>query len=322
MPNTKLIITDGMAADAVSILEESGLFDINLQKGIAKEDLLKIIGEYDAAVIRSATTFTPDLLDAAKNLKVIMRAGSGVDNIDVPHASKNGVYVMNTPGANNNAVSELAIGHMLALLRFIPRSTNGMKANKWEKKALTGFEVSGRTLGLVGLGAIGCLVAEKAKGLGMEVIAFDPSPDASTRTKACTKVVSSMEELFETADIVSLHLPLLEGTKNSITKAHFNKMKPGSYFINCSRGGIVNEQDLLAALNSDILAGAALDVFEKEPVPENDPLVNHSKVICTPHIGAATVESQQKVGIKAAHGLIQFFKEDHKQAALNYKDVK
>lgn len=322
MAKHKLIITDGLAPDAVEILENSDLFEINLQKGISKDDLMKIVGEYDAAVIRSATKFTADLFDAGGNLKAIMRAGSGVDNIDVPHASSKGIYVFNTPGANNNAVAELAIGYALALLRFIPQATSGMKNGKWEKKELTGFEVQGRTLGIAGLGAIGCLVAEKAKGLGMEVIAYDPSNDAGSRSACVSSMVGSMDELFEKSSMISLHVPLIDATRNSIGKAQFDKMQNGSYLINCARGGIVNEADLLAALESGKLAGAALDVFEKEPVPTGDKLVAHENVICTPHIGAATKESQQKVGQKAAYGLIKFFKENHKEAALNFKDVK
>ncbi|MCO5143725.1 MAG: hydroxyacid dehydrogenase [Oligoflexia bacterium] len=320
MAKIKLLITDGLSNDGMDILNKSDLFDITFHKAIDKESLIKILPEYEAVAIRSATKMTKDLIDAGSKLKMIMRAGAGVDNVDVEHATKKNVLVFNCPGENNNAVAELSLGLMLGLLREIPRATAGMKANLWEKKELVGQELSGRTLGVIGFGAIGGIVGKSANALGMKVIAFDPNAEKLKQNKEYNFVqtwCSSIDDVFSTATMISLHIPLMEKTKNSIGKTQFDKLKDGSYFINCSRGGIVNEKDLLEALNNGKLSGAGLDVFEKEPVSKDDPLVMHPKVICTPHIGAATKEAQKKVGIAAGRYLVDYFKEGKTTTAVN-----
>lgn len=316
MAKMNLLITDGLGAEGVKILEQSGLFQIDLRKSIETPELLSILPKFEAVIIRSATKMTKELIDAGSSLKVIMRAGAGVDNVDVAHATEKKVLVLNCPGVNNQAVAELTMGFLYSLVRELPRATMGMKQNKWEKKELVGGEIMGRTLGLIGAGAIGGLVAKYAAAVGMNVLAFDPKGKNSI-VPAAAEWVNSADDIFARADMVSIHVPLLPATKNSIGAAQFTKMKKGSYFINCSRGGIVNEKDLLAALENGTLAGAALDVFEKEPVPANDPLVMHPKVICAPHIGAATKESQTKIGIAAANHLIAFVQSGNKSTAVN-----
>lgn len=321
MSKTKLLISDGFAKEGLEILEKSGAFEINFNKAVELPKLIEILPEYDAIIIRSATKLKGDALNAGTKLRAIMRAGSGVDNIDVPAATKKGITVFNTPGANNNAVVELTLGFMFSLLRDIPRAAITMRANQWEKNSLTGYEIEGRTLGVLGLGAIGASVAEKATALGMRVVGYDPRANELNLKGKVAKVCGSVDEVFAEASMVSVHMPLIPATKNSIGAAQFKRMAKGSYLINCSRGGIVNETDLLGALEEGILAGAALDVFDVEPVAPNHPLVHHAKVICSPHVGAATHESQTKVARMAANSLVTFFKNGDTTNSVNAKDL-
>jgi D-3-phosphoglycerate dehydrogenase / 2-oxoglutarate reductase len=321
MQRVKLLITDGLSTDGLQMLEKSGQFEINFHKSVEKEALKGMLPSADAIIIRSATKMTKDLIDLAPNLKVIMRAGAGVDNVDVDHATKKKVLVLNCPGTNNNAVAELTLGFLLGLMREIPRATGGMKANLWEKKDLVGNEAAGRTIGLLGFGAIGNLVGKACNALGMKVVVFDPRSKELSQKSEFSFVktwAANVDEVFASSDVVSLHLPLMDSTKNSIGATQFSKMKKGSYFINCSRGGIANEAALLEALNSGTLAGAALDVFDQEPTPADHPLVKHPKVICAPHIGAATKEAQHKVGIAAAQYLIEYYKNGSAPSAVNH----
>jgi len=320
MSKAKLLITDGLSPEGLQALESCGLFDVSFHKAVEKDALMAMLPNYEAIVIRSATKMTKELIDAAPKLKVIMRAGAGVDNVDVTHATSKKVLVLNCPGTNNNAVAELTVGFLLGLMREIPRATSGMKANLWEKKELVGNEAAGRKVGLLGFGAIGGLVGKACHALGMTVMAYDPRSEELKKNPEYSFVkgwASSPDLVFSDCDVVSLHLPLMDSTKNSITAAQFSKMKKGSYFINCARGGIANEADLLAALNDGTIAGAALDVFDKEPTQPDHPLVKHPKVICAPHIGAATKEAQHKVGIAAAKWLIQFYSEGTAPSAVN-----
>lgn len=318
MAKIKLLITDGLSSEGTKILEQSGLFETTLHKSIEKEELKKILPGYEVVVIRSATKMTKDLIDAATNLKVIMRAGAGVDNVDVVYASQKKVLVFNCPGVNNNAVAELTLGFLFGLLREIPRATMGMKQNLWEKKELVGGEASGRSIGILGYGAIGALVGKACNALGMKVHAYDPrANDIKAANPAVQQWHTNIDDVFAACDVVTIHVPLMDSTKNAIGAAQFKKMKKGSYLINASRGGIVMEDDLLAALNDGTLAGAALDVFSQEPTPANMPLVQHPKVICAPHIGAATKESQTKIGIAAGTHLVSYYKEGNTNTAVN-----
>lgn len=320
MSKPKLLITDGLSSDGLQALENSGLFDISFHKAVEKDALKTMLATAEALVIRSATKMTKDLIDLAPKLKVIMRAGAGVDNVDVKHATEKKILVLNCPGVNNNAVAELTLGFLFGLMREIPRATSGMKANLWEKKDLVGGEVAGRSIGILGFGAIGGLVGKACNALGMSVTAFDPAA-ATLKTKPeysfVKKWANTLDEVFAECDVVSVHMPLMDATKNSIGAAQFGKMKKGSYFINCSRGGIASEAALLEKLNDGTIAGAALDVFDQEPTPPDHPLVKHPKVICSPHIGAATKEAQHKVGIAAAKYLIDFYREGKAPTAVN-----
>jgi D-3-phosphoglycerate dehydrogenase len=317
MTKTKLLISDGFSKDGLEILEKSGLFEINFNKAVELPKLLEILPEYEAIIIRSATKLKGDALAAGKKLKAIMRAGSGVDNIDVPGATKMGITVFNTPGANNNAVVELTLGFLFSLLREIPRGTIGMKAGVWEKNALVGLEAEGRTLGVLGLGAIGASVAAKAKALGMRVVGYDPRANELNLTGKIDQICKTVDDVFAAASVVSVHMPLADSTKNSIGAQQLKRLNKGSFLINASRGGIVNESDVLAALEEGILAGAALDVFDTEPTPVGHKLVNHAKVICTPHIGAATQESQTKVALMAANSLVKYFQNGDTTNSVN-----
>lgn len=320
MPKARLLITDGLSSDGRKMLEESGLFDISFHKAVEKEALKTMLPGFEAIVIRSATKMTKELIDAGKDLKVIMRAGAGVDNVDVTHATSKKVLVLNCPGVNNNAVAELTLGFLFGLMREIPRATAGMKQGLWEKKELVGNEASGRTIGILGFGAIGNLVGRACAALGMTVAVYDPKGEQLAKNADYSFVKTwhkSVDDVFASSDVVTLHMPLLDSTKNSIGAAQFAKMKKGSYFINCSRGGIVDEAALLEALNNGTLAGAGLDVFAQEPTAPDHPLVKHPKVICSPHIGAATKEAQHKVGLAAAKYLIQYYKEGAAPTAVN-----
>jgi D-3-phosphoglycerate dehydrogenase / 2-oxoglutarate reductase len=318
----KVLITDGLASEGLKLLESSGLFAVDFHKAVEKAALPPLLADAEVLIVRSATKVTADVLANAPKLRVIMRAGAGVDNIDMPAASAKGVLVFNTPGVNNQAVAELTLGMMFALLREIPKADASMKQDKWDKKDLVGSEAKGRTLGLLGFGAIGSIVGNCAHALGMKVIAYDPKHGDLKGKHPHVEWCNSIDDVFARGDMVSLHLPLLPTTKNSIGAAQFNKMKKGSYFINASRGGIAREDDLLAALEAGHIAGAALDVFEQEPVPAAHKLAHHPRVVCTPHIGAATKESQTKVGIAAADGLIGFYRTKNTSTAVNAGEVK
>lgn len=320
--STTILITDGLASEGLKLLEANPQFKVNFFKSVEKNQLPELLTDAEVLIVRSATKVTAEVMAMAPKLKVIMRAGAGVDNIDIPAANKKGVLVFNTPGVNNQAVAELTLGLMFSLLREIPKADAGMKADRWDKKDLVGGEAKGKTLGLLGFGAIGSIVGNCAKALGMKLVAFDPRHEELAKKYPEIKWATSIDEVFAAGDFVSLHLPLLPATKNSIGAAQYSKMKKGSYFINASRGGIANEADLLAALESGHLAGAALDVFDQEPVPAGHKLVKHPKVICTPHIGAATKESQTKVGIAAAEGLIRFYNSKDLSTAVNASEVK
>ena len=321
MAKAKLLITDGLSNEGLANLEKSGLFEISFHKSMEKDVLKTTLPDFDALIIRSATKMTKELIDCGSKLKVIMRAGAGVDNVDVTHATQKKVLVLNCPGVNNNAVAELALGFMFSLLREIPRATMGMKQDLWEKKELVGSEASGRTIGILGFGAIGNLVGKACHHLGMSVVVFDPRADELSKKSEYSFVKNwskSMDDVFASADMITLHMPLMDSTKNSIGAAQFSKMKKGSYFINCARGGIVNETDLLAFLENGTIAGAAMDVFAEEPTPKGSELVKHPKVICAPHIGAATKEAQHKVGLAAAKYLIEFYQEGKASTAVNH----
>lgn len=287
----KVLITDGLEENGLSVLRQTA--EVDDRPGISADELLKVVGEYDALIVRGRTKVTQAVFDAASRLKVVGRAGVGVDNIDLRAAKAHGVTVVNSPLATTTAVAELAMSLMLALIRDLPRADSSMKSGKWLKKELEGAELSNKTLGIVGFGRIGQSVAKRARGFEMNVVAVcDPYVDCEIVTEAgCVAV--DLDELLDMSDIISVHVPLNNGTRGIIGKEQFARMKDGVRIIDTARGGVVDEEALLEALESGKVSGAALDVFANEP-PGQTALVTHPRVIATPHIGAQTVEAQQR----------------------------
>jgi len=312
--NKKILISDPIEQSCVDILERAG-YQVTRRDKVPKEEMLKIISEYDGLIVRSGTRVTADIIKAGKKLKLIGRAGTGVDNIDVDSATRTGKMVMNTPGGNTASAAELTVSLVMALARDIPNATSSLKAGKWERKRFMGTELSGKTIGVIGLGQIGRRVASSCQGLGMRTIGFDPllSPQVARESKI---TLMSLEELYAQSDFITLHTPLTPETKNLLNDQTLAKCKKGVRIVNCARGGIIDDAALLRALNSGHVAGAALDVFEKEPPPpELAPLLTHPNVICTPHLGASTEEAQEKVAKEIAQQFVDAF-EGHRFAGV------
>jgi len=294
----KILICDGLHPDALEELNSISDFDVTLKTGMDEEELLKTIPGYNAAVVRSATTIRKRVIDAASDLEIIVRAGIGLDNIDVSDAEKAGIQVANTPSATTISVAEHTFGLMLDTVRNHGQANLSMKAHKWEKKALKGTELYGKTLGIIGSGRIGLAVADRAIAFGMKIIAFDI---VDIKTDLDINQVS-LEYLFAQADMISLHLPLTEKTKHMISDDAFKQMKDGVIIINAARGGVVHEAALLRALESGKVRAAGIDVYEKEPT-DNFPLIDHPNVIAMPHIGAAAKEGQKRAGLEVVRVL-------------------
>jgi D-3-phosphoglycerate dehydrogenase len=314
----KVLIADQLSPAAVAIFKDRGV-EADTKTGLSKDELLKIIGEYDGLAVRSATKVNADVLKAAKNLKVIGRAGIGVDNIDVPAATAAGIIVMNTPFGNSITTAEHAIALMMAVARDIPAANSSTHAGKWEKNRFMGVELYGKTLGLIGCGNIGSIVADRAKGLKMRVVAFDPylSPERAIDL-GLEKV--EFEDLLARADFISLHTPLTNETKNIISADAIAKMKKGARLINCARGGLVDEVAVKAALDSGQLAGAAFDVFAEEPAKSNV-LFGNERVVSTPHLGASTMEAQENVALQVAEQISDYLLTGAVTNALNMPSI-
>jgi D-3-phosphoglycerate dehydrogenase / 2-oxoglutarate reductase len=312
----RVLISDKLASEGVEILRAAEGIGVDHLAGLSAEELVAKIPGYEALVIRSGTTVTAAVIAAASNLRVIGRAGIGVDNIDVEAATKRGIVVMNTPGGNNVTTAEHTIAMMLSLARSIPQATASMKAGKWEKGRFMGTEIFNKTLGIIGIGNIGGLVADRALGLHMKVIAYDPfiAPEAAGRLGV---ELVSLDELYARADFISVHTPLNPDTRNLVNAAAFAKMKKGVYLVDCARGGIVDEDQLAAAIQSGKVAGAALDVFAAEPPPPDLPLLRLPQVISTPHLGAATSEAQVNVAIAIAQQIVAYLQGGVIQNAVN-----
>jgi D-3-phosphoglycerate dehydrogenase len=315
----KVLVSDNLGEAGIKMFEEEPGIEVDVKTGLEPAELKKIIGDYDALVIRSATKVTADLLQAAKNLKVVGRAGIGLDNVDISEATKHGVVVMNTPTGNVVTTAEHTIAMMMALTRNIPWGTSTLKAGKWEKKKLQGREIYNKVLGIIGFGKIGSIVADRARGLKMQVIIHDPYIPGEQIEKAGFEPVS-IKELYRRSDYITVHVPKLKDTLGLINKKAFDQMKDGVMIINCARGGIVNEVDLNEALRSGKVAGAALDVFESEP-PGVCPLFEIDRVICTPHLGASTLEAQTNVAVMVAEQIIAYLKNQTVINAVNVPAV-
>jgi len=315
----KVLVSDKLGEIGVQMFRDEEGVDVDVKTDLTPEELKGIIGEYDALVIRSATKVTADLIDAAENLKVVGRAGIGLDNVDIPAATKKGVAVMNTPGGNVVTTAEHAISMMMALTRNIPQGTASLKGGRWDKKQLQGREIFNKTLGVIGLGNIGSIVADRARGLKMKVIVFDPNVMSEKIEKSGFKAVS-LDELYEQSDYITVHVPKIKSTTGLLNKEAFAKMKDGVMIINCARGGIVDEADLYEALKSGKVAGAALDVFATEP-PGQSPLFELGTVIGTPHLGASTKEAQTNVAVAVAEQIIELLKNNTVINAVNVSSV-
>ncbi|MBL8583868.1 MAG: phosphoglycerate dehydrogenase [Rhizobiaceae bacterium] len=316
----RVLVSDKLSPTAVQIFKDRGVeVDYLPEVGPDKEKLLSIIGQYDGLAIRSATKVTEKLIAAATNLKVIGRAGIGVDNVDIPAASRRGIIVMNTPFGNSITTAEHAIALMFALARELPEANASTKAGKWEKNRFMGVEITGKTLGVVGCGNIGSIVATRGVGLKMHVIAYDPflSPERASEL-GVEKV--ELDELLTRADFITLHTPMTEKTKGIIDAAAIAKMKNGVRIINCARGGLVVEADLVAALKSGKVAGAGVDVFEVEPAKEN-PLFALENVVCTPHLGASTTEAQENVALQIAEQMSDYLVKGAVSNAINMPSI-
>ena len=311
----KVLVSDNLHQAGIDIFENEPDIAVEVKTDLEPETLKEIIGSYHGLVIRSATKVTGDLLQAADDLKVIGRAGIGLDNVDIPAATERGIVVMNTPGGNTVSAAEHAIAMMMALTRNIPRGTATLKQGRWEKKNLQGREVFKKTLGVIGCGNIGSIVADRARGLKMKVLVHDPCFTSELIEEMGHESVS-LEELYAQSDYITIHVPKDESTANMIDTTAFSQMKDGVMLINCSRGGIVEENDLYEALTSGKVAGAAMDVFSQEP-PGDHPLLTLDQFIATPHLGAATKEAQINVAVAVARQMIAFLKEGKAINAVN-----
>ncbi len=316
----RVLVSDELSETAVQIFRDRGVeVDYLPALGKDKEKLAEVIGQYDGLAIRSATKVTEKLLASAANLKVVGRAGIGVDNVDIPAASKKGVIVMNTPFGNSITTAEHAIAMMFAVARQIPEANASTQAGKWEKSRFMGVELFNKTLGVIGAGNIGGIVCDRAVGLKMKVLAYDPFlSDERAKSLGVTKV--DLDDLLARADFITLHVPLTDKTKNILSRDALAKTKKGVRIINCARGGLIDELALVDALTSGHVAGAALDVFEVEPATQN-PLFGMANVVCTPHLGAATTEAQENVALQVAEQMADYLLSGAVQNALNMPNV-
>jgi D-3-phosphoglycerate dehydrogenase len=311
----RVLLSDALGPEGLARLREQPDLDIEAKPGLSPAELCATIGDFHALIVRSGTKVTAEVLEHAKNLRVIGRAGIGVDNVDVDAATKRGVVVMNTPGGSNVTTAEHAIALLMALTRNIPQASAAVRAGKWPRNLL-GAEVCNKTLGIVGLGNIGTIVAERALGLRMKVIAFDPFVTPETAARIGVELVT-LDQLYPRADFITIHTPLTNETRGLIGRDAIAKMKRGVRLVNCARGGIVDETALADAITSGRVAGAALDVFEKEPPPPDHPLLKMEQVICTPHLGAQTGEAQVNVAIAIAQQVAEFLTKGIIQNAVN-----
>ena len=316
----KILVSDKLAEDGIKKLQDAG-FTVDVRLSQPEDAIVKFIGEYDAMVVRSETKVTPKIIEAAAKLKIIGRAGVGVDNIDLPSATKKGIIVVNSPEGNTVAAAELALALMLALLRNIPQAFASLQQGKWERSKFTGAEAYGKTLGVLGLGKIGSRVGSYAQSLGMQVLGYDPFI-AEEKAKKLGVVLKTLDEIYKESDIITLHLPKTKETAGMIGKRELALMKKGVRLVNTARGGIVDEEALIEALTSGHVAGAALDVYSKEPLPPDSPLLKAPNLITVPHLGASTREAQINVAIDVVEQIIDVLHGRTARAAVNIPSMK
>ncbi|HEX7530019.1 MAG TPA: phosphoglycerate dehydrogenase, partial [Pyrinomonadaceae bacterium] len=315
MSTTRIFVADDVSDNGLQPLREAG-FVVEKKTGLAPEALRLALADSEGLVVRSETKVTSDLMDAAQKLRVIGRAGVGVDNIDVPAATARGIVVMNAPDGNTITTAEHTLALLVALARNIPQANASVKAAKWERKRFIGAELQGKTLGIIGLGRIGRAVAARARAFGMKIVGHDPfiAPDQARDLEIES---ASMDEVFSRADFLTVHTPLTSETRGLIGAPAFAKMKKGARIINCARGGLVDESALYQAIKSGTIAGAALDVFEQEPPPPDHPLLGLDEVIVTPHLGASTTEAQEGVAVTVAEQMRDYLLTGALRGAVN-----
>jgi D-3-phosphoglycerate dehydrogenase / 2-oxoglutarate reductase len=316
----KILISDSVDEKCTEILKSAG-FDVNYKTDFSKKELLSVISDYNALVVRSSTQVDAELIDRMTKMEVIGRAGAGVDNIEIKSATRKGILVLNTPGGNTISAAEHTIALILAASRKIPQANISLHLKKWDRKRFQGTELFGKTLGLIGLGKIGKEVAIRAKAFGMKVIAFDPIVSADVISDLEIQL-TTLEDIWKNADIISVHTPLNNRTKNLISYDEMIKCKPTVTIINCARGGIVNEKDLLLALKEGKISVVGLDVFETEPPDFSIGLIQHPSVVCTPHLGASTEEAQKKVAVQIAEQIVGYFKDGSVSGSVNASSIK
>ena len=311
----KILISDQVNEKSVASLEAAG-FSVTYSPGLKRDDLIKIIPEYNALIVRSSTQADAELISHMKNMEVIGRAGTGIDNIDVNAASRKGILVMNTPGGNTISTAEHTMAMMLALCRNIPQANKSILDGKWDRKKYSGTELRGKTLAILGLGKIGKEVAIRAKSFGMNIIGFDPLLSKEVASEFGIQL-QSLDEIWPKADIITVHVPMSESTKNLISQSTLAKCKDGVKVLNCARGGIVNESDIVEAIDNGKVSGAAFDVYISEPPDFSNKLLSHPKIVCTPHLGASTEEAQELVAIQIADQIKEYFLDNRITAAVN-----
>lgn len=315
-----ILISDDVDQKCVDILSNNG-FNVTKNIKLSKDELLEEVKKYDCLVVRSATKVTSEVLtSAASNLKLVARAGTGVDNIDVNFATEKGILVMNALGSNTISAAELTCCMISSIARHLPQANASMRSGKWERSKFMGTELYGKTLAVVGLGRIGREVATRMRSFGMEIIGYDPMVSPADAEKFNIKFME-LKDLWPVADYITIHVPFMESTKNLINNEVMSQCKKGFKLINCARGGIVNETDLLAALNDERCGGAALDVFEQEP-PKCSDLIQHPKFICTPHLGASSVEAQNRVATDIADQIVKYAKLNQLVGGVNSEKLK
>jgi (S)-sulfolactate dehydrogenase len=314
----KVLVADELSPRGIETLRRATGLTVDVKLGLKAPELKAILGDYQALAVRSATKVTADVLESARGLKVIGRAGVGVDNIDVEAATKKSIIVMNTPGGNSMAVAELTMAMLLALPRQLVQAVASTKSGKWEKKRFAqGHELFQKTVGILGLGNIGSLVAQRCLAFGMTVLVYDPHPSEAARKLGLSVQFVSLEELVRRADFLTIHVPSNEKTHNLVGASLFRQMKKGAYLVNCARGGIVDEHALAVALKDGTLAGAAMDVFSTEPVTADHPLLSLDNFLATPHLGASTEEGQLACANQLAEQLVEFLQRGVVRNAVN-----
>jgi D-3-phosphoglycerate dehydrogenase len=314
----KVLAADGISTKGIELLEKE--FEVVVKEKISHEELLSIIPEFDALMVRSASKVTADVIERAEKLKIIGRAGVGVDNIDIPAATARGIIVINSPGGNTIAATEHTMAMMLAMSRHIPIANETLQKGEWNRKKYVGVELRGKTLGVVGMGRIGSGVAKRALAFDMNVIAYDPYINEE-RAKSLGVKVGSLDDVIAEADFITVHMPLTPETKGMISMEQMKKMKKGVRLVNCARGGIIDEADLAQAVKDGIVAGAAIDVFTSEPIPADHPLLGIPGIILTPHLGASTVEAQIGVSVDVSEGILAALKGEPVSTAVNMAPV-